>query len=325
MFTNKFSELVSVVQHCVRQLSDECLAKGLLSQDNYSIILYKDQVPADKARILLTNISTNIIRDHQKFKEFLDLLEVASSCNKELVTDFRKELAAATKDLQAQAQLKTRPNRSYQLAFIFWISVALLACAWCASWYVNQECHTDPEYKGQPYSRSPGMNQEDYTDPADNSQLTGPQVGPAVVEECIEKLRSPIFGMLDDNDFMRRVAHVMSDCGRNMKEGGGIWQLSLTAFEDTKDTRAHYSLPNKYQRIWEAYGIDWTTVKYDDLKMPFYSALAARLYLSNFSKHIPPSHQVSEQAEYWKFQYMRGRGDMKMFRDKVLELQNTTK
>ena len=283
MFTNKFSELVSVVQHCVRQLSDECLAKGLLSQDNYSIILYKDQVPADKARILLTNIRTDIDWDSKKFEEFLALLEVVPSC-KEMVTDLRDELAAA-RDLQARELLQQ---------------------------------HLKP-------SITSGASQEDHTDPADDGQLTGPQVGPAVVEECIEKLRSPIFGMLDDNDFMRRVAHVMSDCGRNMKEGGGIWQLSLTAFEDTKDTRAHYSLPNKYQRIWKAYGIDWTTVKYDDLKMPFYSALAVRLYLSNFSKHIPPSHQVSEQAEYWKFQYMRGSGDMKMFRDKVLELQNTTK
>ena len=78
MFTNKFSELVSVVQHCVRQLSDECLAKGLLSQDNYSIILYKDQVPADKARILLTNNYKN--RYRLGFKEFLALLEVVPSC-----------------------------------------------------------------------------------------------------------------------------------------------------------------------------------------------------------------------------------------------------
>ena len=127
--------------------------------------------------------------------------------------------------------------------------------------------------------------------------------------------------MLDDNNFLRRVAYVMSDFGRNMKGGGGIWQLPYMAFEDTMDTRAHARLPHKYERIWDAYGIDWKSVKYKDLDEPFYSALAARLYLSNFPKHIPPADQVNEQAKYWKFQYMQGKGDFQSFLNKVSELE----
>lgn len=140
--------------------------------------------------------------------------------------------------------------------------------------------------------------------------------GPEVVRLCIKKLKSPIFNMPDDNNFMWRVACVMSDFGREMNKNGGIWQLSTTAFKDTMDTSAHYALPRKYQKIWKAYGIDWKNVKYEDLNKPFYSALAARLYLSNFSEPIPPPHKVSEQAEYWKFMYMRGEGDMLMFKKK---------
>ncbi len=127
--------------------------------------------------------------------------------------------------------------------------------------------------------------------------------------------------MPDDNNFMRRVAFVMSEFGREMKANGGIWQLSLTAFEDTMDTRAHYSLPRKYEKIWDAFGIDWTNVKYEELSKPFYSALAARLYLSNYPQYIPASHQLKEQAKYWKFQYMRGKGVMKEFLDKVQKLE----
>lgn len=137
---------------------------------------------------------------------------------------------------------------------------------------------------------------------------------------CIEKLGSPLFDMPDDNDFMRRVAYVMSDFGRETNGNGGIWQLSTMAFEDTMDTRAHYSLPRKYNKIWKAFGIDWTSVKYHDLNKPFYSALAARLYLSNFAEYIPPPHKISEQAEYWKFKYMRGKGELLKFKQKVLEL-----
>ena len=147
--------------------------------------------------------------------------------------------------------------------------------------------------------------------------------GPKVVELCIKKLKSPIFNMPDDNDFMRRVAYVMSEFGGNMKGNGGIWQVSHTAFEDTKDTRAHIRLPRKYEQIWKAYKIDWDSVTYKDLDKPFYSALAARLYLSNFPEYIPPADRVEDQAAYWKFKYMTGKGDIQRFKQKVEELERT--
>ncbi len=120
-----------------------------------------------------------------------------------------------------------------------------------------------------------------------------------MVQLCIEKIHSPFFGMLDDNDFMRRVAYVMSDFGREMKHGG-ILQVSEIAFEDTKDARALTRLPAKYQIIYQAYRIDWEKVKHSDLK-PFYSALAARLYMSNFPERIPPAHDLEAQAMQWRF------------------------
>lgn len=88
------------------------------------------------------------------------------------------------------------------------------------------------------------------------------QSGMAVVDLCLKKLKSPVFNMPDDNNFMKRVAFVVSEFGRDMKTTGGIWQLSLTAYQDTMDTRAHYRLPRKYEKIWDAFEIDWTSVKY---------------------------------------------------------------
>ena len=146
------------------------------------------------------------------------------------------------------------------------------------------------------------------------------KIGRRIVELCIEKLKSPKFRMLDDNHFLKRVAYVMSEFGRNMKNNGGIWQVSPTAFEDTMDTRAHKRLPGKYERILDAFGIDWKSVTYKDLDKPFHSALAARLYLSNYPEHIPPAHQIQDQARYWKFKYMAGIGDLQFFIDKVHEL-----
>ena len=147
--------------------------------------------------------------------------------------------------------------------------------------------------------------------------------GPEVVDLCLKKLKSDSFNMLDDNDFMRRIAHVMSGFGNNIENNGGIWQLSLEAFEDTKATNAHLRLPFKYKRIMEAFGIDWMAVKYKDLEKPFFSALAARLYLSNFPDLIPPAQRIDKQASYWKNYYMRGKGNVQTFVARVNELEQT--
>ena len=149
------------------------------------------------------------------------------------------------------------------------------------------------------------------------------QSGERVVDLCIKKLCISSFGnvMLKDNNFMKRTAYVMSDFGRNVQGNGGIWQVSYTAFEDTMDTRAHKRLARKYDQIWTTFGINWKTVKYKDLDKPFYSALAARLYLSNIPALIPPENQIEQQAEYWKIHYMGGNGYIELFVDKVHELE----
>lgn len=119
---------------------------------------------------------------------------------------------------------------------------------------------------------------------------------------------------------MYRAAY-MSKFGDQVDGNGGIWQLSNIAFEDTMDTRGRQILPLKYLKIWQAYGILWKKVKYRDLKKPFYSALGARLYLSNFEEPIP--RKVSGQAQYWKFKYTRGDGDMPTFEQKSSELNQS--
>ena len=84
------------------------------------------------------------------------------------------------------------------------------------------------------------------------------KTGRRIVELCIEKLNSSEFNMPNDNQFMKRVAYVMSEFGKNLKSNaGGIWQVTPAAFEDTMDTTSHIRLPRKYQKIRKAYNIDW--------------------------------------------------------------------
>ena len=180
-----------------------------------------------------------------------------------------------------------------------------------------------------PSNSSPTIMNAPYDDdeilPTETDIFTAHKSGPKIVELCIQKLKSPLFNMPDDNEFMKRVAYVMSEFGRNMKDNGGIWQVTPAAFEDTMDTRAHQRLPRKYEQIFKAFNIDWKSVQYKDLDKPFYSALAARLYLSNYPEYIPPAHQLYDQASYWKFKYMAGSGDIQKFVEKIYELKHLEK
>ena len=133
------------------------------------------------------------------------------------------------------------------------------------------------------------------------------ETGKDVVNLCIQNLqKSGIFP--DDHSLMRRIAHVMSNDGNPpfpLHTDGGIWQVSLFALSDTHDTRAHIRLGRKYGKIMKHFGIDWKKVERIDLAIPMYSAIAARLYLSNFPEFIPPEYSVEEQADYWWYIYMK--------------------
>ena len=132
------------------------------------------------------------------------------------------------------------------------------------------------------------------------------ETGGDVVKKCLEKLQETgIFP--DDKDFMKRLAFVMSrngDASFRLHNDGGIWQVSQFAFQDTKDEIAHVRLPKKYQKLQDALNVDWRAARRRDLEKPMYSAIAARLYLSNFAEPIPPSSQVQKQQNYWWRFYM---------------------
>lgn len=126
---------------------------------------------------------------------------------------------------------------------------------------------------------------------------------------------------------MRRIARVMSHDGSQQHNDGGIWQVSAYAFEDTQDTNTHIRLGKKYEKIEQFFGIKWKTVELVDLAIPIYSAIAARLYLSNFAHFVPPRHEVKKQAEYWWETYMKNHESKKFikcqtFIDTVEELES---
>ena len=86
---------------------------------------------------------------------------------------------------------------------------------------------------------------------------------------------------------------------------GGICQVTKYAFQDTLRTDSHVQVPRKYQKIKASLGIDWENIICVHLEISIVSAVAARLYLSNFAERIPSDYAIEKQAEYWWKFYMK--------------------
>ena len=135
--------------------------------------------------------------------------------------------------------------------------------------------------------------------------------GSAIVDICIARI-SAVF-TTDDQQMLRRIAFVETRYGNNpdtysdVNNNGGIWQLSESMYDATKDT-SDTNLNSLIQTIYAEFTINWTSTQWSDLRMPFYSALAARLYLQVISAPIPLSSNINDQATYWVTYYTTSGG-----------------
>jgi hypothetical protein len=127
--------------------------------------------------------------------------------------------------------------------------------------------------------------------------------GSSVVLASIRLIeKSQIF--VDDYQTLRRIAYLETEDGTKegtyMRENynGGIWAINEITFNYTKN-----SLNATVQdQIRLYFGIDWFHVEWEDLRMPIYSALAARLYLDGIAGDRNLS-QLSVQEAIWAYNY----------------------
>ena len=128
--------------------------------------------------------------------------------------------------------------------------------------------------------------------------------GSAVVLQAIGTLQqSGVFG--NDNGILRRIAYAETRDGTRADEsnGGGIWAVSESNFLRTQNTEANVRLPMKLQQIKDAFGIDWLLVEWEDLRIPLYSIIAARLVLYIAPRAIPSANDLQAQARFWVDNY----------------------
>ena len=147
--------------------------------------------------------------------------------------------------------------------------------------------------------------------------------GSDVVRAVVNRIQN-VFGN-GDRQFLRRVAFVESRDGTDAntyRSGyhGGIWQVDRAAFLGTQDTSSHFRLLANFNKIREAFGIDWPSVQWNELRMPLYSGIAARLFLLNNPLEIPGD--IPGQANYWnRFYNQEEAGTVEKFIEDVAALR----
>ena len=75
-----------------------------------------------------------------------------------------------------------------------------------------------------------------------------------------------------------------------------IFQIDEALFDRTKIE----TTIGLHQQIGAKFKIIWTSVNWNDLRKPLYSALAASMYISLVNDPVPPVYAIRTQAEYWK-------------------------
>ena len=85
-----------------------------------------------------------------------------------------------------------------------------------------------------------------------------------------------------------------------------------------KQTQNNPNLQGAYEKIRNSYGVDYNSLKYEDLRKPIYSGLAARLYLLDRVGDKEPE-KVMDRARLWKIHYntKAGKGTVPMYVRKV--------
>ena len=88
-------DLVIAICDCVQFVSDQCLAKGLISQTTHERVLESRGTSREQARILVLSVQNMTKTDRRCFEIFLDILnEVLPYRIKEkLLSEMRKDLA----------------------------------------------------------------------------------------------------------------------------------------------------------------------------------------------------------------------------------------
>ena len=130
------------------------------------------------------------------------------------------------------------------------------------------------------------------------------EAGSDVVVATIELLKQ-LNVFPSTNRLLRRIAYAETRDGVDVgtyREGydGGIWQVDEHVLLQTQNTSAFTELQPLLTKIQQITGLNWLTLPWNELRRPFFSGMAATIYLTILPEDIPGTGDIEGQARYWK-------------------------
>jgi hypothetical protein len=130
------------------------------------------------------------------------------------------------------------------------------------------------------------------------------EAGSDVVVATIEQLKElDVFP--DNNRLLRRIAYVETRDGVDIATyrpgyDGGIWQVDELIFLLTQANSTSPKLFPLLEELQVLTGLDWLTLSWNELRRPFFSGMAASIYLAVLPVEIPGPGDIEGQARLWK-------------------------
>lgn len=93
VFSSYFAMIVVQIQHDTLELSNKCFARGLISTDSHSEVLYGSNIPKVKATTLLSAVRHSIEDQVTSFDIFLKILDEFGAYKK-LTSEIRHDVVA---------------------------------------------------------------------------------------------------------------------------------------------------------------------------------------------------------------------------------------
>ena len=130
------------------------------------------------------------------------------------------------------------------------------------------------------------------------------EAGTDVVVATIEQLKE-LNVFPPNNRLLRRIAYAETRDGVDIATyrpgyDGGIWQVDEIVFLLTQANSTSPELFPLLMEIRDLTDLDWLTLSWNELRRPFFSGMAASIYLAVLPEEIPGPGDIDGQARYWK-------------------------
>lgn len=118
-------DLVTAICDCVQSVSDQCLAKGLISETTHRQVLESRGTSKEQARTLVLSVHNSVKTNGSCFEVFLDVIDenLPYMPKEKLLREIRKEYASMSKAVVPASQIivetiiySTCSNKTFCLA-----------------------------------------------------------------------------------------------------------------------------------------------------------------------------------------------------------------